>query len=136
MQEGKWVGHQVAADLASKPREPFHYFDKGSLATIGRAAAIGQIGKLHLSGFIAWLAWLFVHIMFLIGFRNRLVVMISWAWSYITFKRAARLITGEEKVITLPALEYIERAASMQAAKSSEEAAGQPATGSSLVSKR
>jgi NADH:ubiquinone reductase (H+-translocating) len=77
-----------------EPRPPFHYWDKGSLATIGRAAAVAQFGKIHISGFIAWLAWLFVHILFLIGFRNRLLVFIQWAWSYVTYERGARLITG------------------------------------------
>jgi NADH dehydrogenase len=75
-------------------RPAFHYWDKGSLATIGRAAAVAQFGKIHISGFIAWLAWLFVHILFLIGFRNRLLVFIQWAWSYVTYERGARLITG------------------------------------------
>jgi len=79
-------------DFDSRP--PFHYWDKGSLATIGRAAAVAQFGKIHISGFIAWLAWLFVHILFLIGFRNRLLVFIQWAWSYVTYERGARLITG------------------------------------------
>jgi NADH dehydrogenase len=81
-----------SADVESRP--PFHYWDKGSLATIGRAAAVAQFGKIHISGFIAWLAWLFVHILFLIGFRNRLLVFIQWAWSYVTYERGARLITG------------------------------------------
>jgi NADH dehydrogenase len=75
-------------------RPPFHYRDKGNLATIGRAAAIAQFGKIHISGFLAWLAWLFVHILFLIGFRNRVLVFIQWAWSYFTYERGARLITG------------------------------------------
>ncbi len=75
-------------------RPPFHYWDKGSLATIGRAAAVAEFGKIHISGFIAWLAWLFVHILFLIGFRNRVLVFIQWAWSYVTYERGARLITG------------------------------------------
>jgi NADH dehydrogenase len=88
------VARAISRTLQGKPREPFHYWDKGSLATIGRAAAVGEIGKLHISGFIAWLAWLFVHIYFLIGFRNRLLVMIQWAWSYLTYERGARLITG------------------------------------------
>jgi NADH dehydrogenase len=79
-------------DFDSRPA--FHYWDKGSLATIGRAAAVAEFGKLHISGFIAWLAWLFVHILFLIGFRNRLLVFIQWAWSYVTYERGARLITG------------------------------------------
>jgi NADH dehydrogenase len=78
--------------LESRPN--FHYWDKGSLATIGRAAAVAQFGKIHISGFIAWLSWLFVHILFLIGFRNRLLVFIQWAWSYVTYERGARLITG------------------------------------------
>ncbi len=76
------------------PRKAFHYYDKGSLATIGRAAAVAQFGKIHISGFMAWLAWLFVHIFFLIGFQNRLLVFIQWAWSYFTYERGARLITG------------------------------------------
>ena len=75
-------------------RPPFHYFDKGSLATIGRAAAVAQFGKIHISGFMAWLAWLFIHILFLIGFQNRVLVFIQWAWSYFTYERGARLITG------------------------------------------
>jgi len=79
-------------DFDSRP--PFHYRNKGSLATIGRAAAIAEFGRIHISGFIAWLAWLFVHILFLIGFRNRLIVFIQWAWSYLTYERGARLITG------------------------------------------
>jgi NADH dehydrogenase len=76
------------------PRPAFHYHDKGSLATIGRAAAVAEFGKLHISGFIAWLAWLFIHILFLIGFQNRMLVFIQWAWSYFTYERGARLITG------------------------------------------
>jgi NADH:ubiquinone reductase (H+-translocating) len=79
---------------ASDVRRAFHYDDKGSLATIGRSAAIAQFGKIHISGFIAWLAWLFVHILFLIGFQNRVLVFIQWAWSYFTYERSARLITG------------------------------------------
>ena len=85
---------ETSGNSKSVARKPFHYFDKGSLATIGRAAAIAQFGKIHISGFLAWLAWLFVHILFLIGFRNRLLVMIQWAWSYFTYERGARLITG------------------------------------------
>ncbi len=110
MQQGKFVGRQVAADLAGRPRETFHYSDKGSLATIGRAAAIAQFGKVHLSGLIAWLSWLFIHVFFLIGFRNRIIVMFQWFWSYLTYERAARLITGESRVISVPSMEYAERA--------------------------
>jgi NADH dehydrogenase len=80
--------------VEQEPRTPFHYWDKGSLATIGRAAAVAEFGRIHISGFIAWLSWLFVHILFLIGFRNRLLVFIQWAWSYVTYERGARLITG------------------------------------------
>jgi len=95
MQQGRYVGKTIAGDLHQSPRKNFHYFDKGSLATIGRAAAVAQIRNIHISGYFAWLAWLFIHIMFLIGFRNRLIVMIQWAWSYLTYERGARLITGD-----------------------------------------
>jgi NADH dehydrogenase len=98
MQEGRYVAKTIGADLKNLPRKNFHYVDKGSLATIGRAAAIAQFGKLHISGYFAWLAWLFVHIFFLIGFRNRLIVLIQWAWSYFTYERGARLITGDTRV--------------------------------------
>src|SRR5215475_3577647 len=99
IQQGKFVAKTIARDLAHEPRKNFKYWDKGSLATIGRAAAVAQFGKIHISGFIAWLAWLFIHIFFLIGFRNRILVMIQWAWSYLTYERGARLITGSN---TLP----------------------------------
>jgi NADH:ubiquinone reductase (H+-translocating) len=99
MQQGRAAAKTIARDLKNQPRKDFHYLDKGSLATIGRAAAIAQFRKLHISGYFAWLAWLFVHIFFLIGFRNRLIVLIQWAWSYITYERGARLITGDP---TLP----------------------------------
>lgn len=94
MQEGKWAAKNIARDLKHEPRRSFSYFDKGSLATIGRAAGIAQFGQIHISGFLAWLSWLFVHIFFLIGFRNRIIVLIQWAWSYFTYERGARLITG------------------------------------------
>jgi NADH dehydrogenase len=95
MQEGKSTARNIGHDLKGEPREDFRYVDKGSLATIGRNAGIAQFGKIHISGYPAWLAWLFVHIFFLIGFRNRLVVLFQWAWSYFTFQRGARLITGD-----------------------------------------
>jgi NADH dehydrogenase len=98
IQQGNWVAQTIARDLENQPRRNFHYFDKGSLATIGRAAAVAQIGKFELSGYFAWLAWLFIHILFLIGFRNRLLVMIQWAWSYLTYERGARLITGSDEL--------------------------------------
>ncbi len=99
IQEGKYVARTILWDVNGKTRQNFRYWDKGALATIGRAAAVAQFGKLHISGFIAWLSWLFIHIFFLIGFRNRLMVFIQWAWSYVTYERGARLITGEA---TLP----------------------------------
>jgi NADH dehydrogenase len=99
--EGRFVAKVIRREIDQSesltrraPREAFHYWDKGSLATIGRAAAVAQFGKVHISGFMAWLAWLFVHILFLIGFRNRVLVFIQWAWSYFTYERGARLITG------------------------------------------
>src|SRR6202051_460175 len=98
IQQGNWVAETIARDIENKPRRDFHYHDKGSLATIGRAAAIAQFGKFELSGYFAWLAWLFIHILFLIGFRNRLLVMIQWAWSYFTYERGARLITGSDEL--------------------------------------
>jgi NADH dehydrogenase len=98
LQEGAATARNIGREVQGKPREDFHYFDKGSLATIGRAAAVAEIGKIHISGFVAWLAWLFVHIFFLIGFRNRLLVMIQWAWSYVTYERGARLITGDQSL--------------------------------------
>jgi NADH:ubiquinone reductase (H+-translocating) len=95
MQEGKATAHNIAAKLKAEPRKNFHYFNKGNLATIGRAAAVADFGKIHISGFVAWLAWLFIHIFFLIGFRNRIIVLVQWAWSYFTYERGARLITGD-----------------------------------------
>jgi NADH dehydrogenase len=98
IQQGNWVAETIARDLEHQPRRNFTYHDKGSLATIGRAAAVAQFGKFELSGYFAWLAWLFVHVLFLIGFRNRLIVMIQWAWSYLTYERGARLITGSDEL--------------------------------------
>ena len=102
IQQGDWVADTIAHDLRNQPRRNFRYHDKGSLATIGRAAAVAQFGKFELSGYLAWLAWLFIHILFLIGFRNRLIVMIQWAWSYLTYERGARLITGSDKLLGWP----------------------------------
>jgi NADH:ubiquinone reductase (H+-translocating) len=94
IQEGKHVAEAIEASLRGERRERFRYFDKGTLSTIGRARAVGVVGrKLHLTGLVAWLAWLFVHILFLIGFRNRFLVILSWAWQYATYGRGARLIT-------------------------------------------
>jgi NADH dehydrogenase len=92
MQQGRYVGEMIRADLKGEPRRPFHFADKGQMATIGRSRAITEIGRLKFSGFPAWLVWLAVHIYYLTGFRNRLFVVLQWAWSYLTFGRGARLI--------------------------------------------
>jgi len=106
IQQGKATARNIARDLQGEARKNFQYVNKGSLATIGRAAAIAQFGKIHISGFMAWLSWLFVHIFFLIGFRNRVLVLIQWAWSYFTYERGAQLITGDQ---TLPSWEELQR---------------------------
>jgi NADH:ubiquinone reductase (H+-translocating) len=93
MQAGWHTANNVVRALRDQPRLPFRYHDKGMLATIGRGAAVAKIGPIKASGYFAWLLWLFIHIFFLIGFRNRLIVIIHWAWSYATFDRGARLIT-------------------------------------------
>jgi NADH dehydrogenase len=93
MQQARCVAKSIRRAIVGKDTVKFVYFDKGSMATIGRSRAIAMVQRMHLSGFIAWLAWLVVHIWYLIGFRNRLVVMITWTWSYFTYRRGARLIT-------------------------------------------
>lgn len=98
IQQGQFVAKNIGRAVKGQPTEEFHYWDKGIMATIGRAAAVAQIGKLHLSGFIAWMMWLFVHLMYLVGFRNRLLVLIEWGWSYVTYQRSARLITGSTQL--------------------------------------
>jgi len=94
-QMGRHAARNILRAVRGLPHAPFRYRDAGSLATIGRAAAVAEFGRLKLSGFIAWLAWLLVHIYFLIGFRNRLLVMLQWAWLYLRHDSGARLITGE-----------------------------------------
>jgi NADH dehydrogenase len=94
IQMGKFAARQIKRAVAGKPREHFEYLDKGSLATIGRSRAVADFpGKIHISGYFAWLSWLCIHLFFLIGFRNRFFVMIEWAWAYITYNHGARLIT-------------------------------------------
>jgi len=93
IQQGCHVAWNIIRSLRGQERLAFKYVDRGMLATIGRGAAVARIGRFKVHGFFAWILWLFVHILFLIGFRNRLVVMIQWAWSYVTFDRGARLIT-------------------------------------------
>lgn len=105
IQMGKHAARNIRELVGGGHTTPFAYNDKGSLATIGRAAAIGEIGKLKLSGFVAWMAWLLIHIFYLIGFRNRLWVLAGWAWSYLTFRRGARLITGRHPFGDLPRIE-------------------------------
>jgi NADH dehydrogenase len=93
-QQGQYVARLLLARARGKNLPPFRYRDFGSLATIGRKRAVAQIGKLKLSGFIAWVLWSVAHIYFLIGFRNRLIVAMNWMWNYLTFQRGTRLITG------------------------------------------
>jgi NADH dehydrogenase len=100
MQAGRSAASNIRRTLDGRPRQPFRYRDKGMLATIGRAAGVADIRGLRFSGFIAWTLWLFVHIFFLIGFRNRVLVLFQWAWSYVTYDRGARLITGAPVVDT------------------------------------
>jgi len=94
MQQARAVARSIRRAIVGKDRLAFSYLDKGSMATIGRRRAVAMVDRMHLSGLVAWLAWLLVHIWYLIGFRNRLVVMITWAWSYFTYRRGARLIVG------------------------------------------
>jgi NADH:ubiquinone reductase (H+-translocating) len=95
MQMGDHAAANVARALRGEPLAPFHYRDKGSLATIGRRRGVAMVGGLRLSGLVAWLAWLGIHIFFLIGFRSRLMVLFDWFWAYVTYDRSARLIVGE-----------------------------------------
>ncbi len=108
MQQGKYVARLIRARLAGKEVPPFTYRDKGSLTVIGRNKAVAVFGKLRISGFPAWLAWVFIHIWYLIEFDNKLLVLFQWAWNNITRKRGARLIT--ECHTTLP----LEAQSSMQ----------------------
>ncbi|HEY0284870.1 MAG TPA: NAD(P)/FAD-dependent oxidoreductase [Vicinamibacterales bacterium] len=96
IQAGDHAARMILRDLAGEPRRPFVYEDKGMLATIGKSRAVGQIGKVKLTGRIAWFAWLLIHVYQLVGFRNRLAVMFNWAWNYLFSKRGARLITEKE----------------------------------------
>jgi NADH dehydrogenase len=95
LQQGRYIGKTILDDLDGRVRKPFRYLDKGQMATIGRSRAIVEVGGLHLTGFVAWLAWLVIHIYYLSGFQNRLLVLIQWAWSYLTFSRGARLIVSK-----------------------------------------
>jgi len=96
MQQGRHAAHNVARSIAGEPLQPFRYRDYGTMATIGRGSAVGDAFGVKLSGFFGWIFWLCLHIFWLIGFRNRFVVMTEWAWSYVTLQRRVRLITGEK----------------------------------------
>ena len=95
IQQGRYAGRAIAARFRGKALRPFHYFDKGNLATIGRGAAVADLNWLTLSGFSAWVIWIFIHLAYIIEFQNRLLVLVQWAWLYITYDRSARLITGK-----------------------------------------
>jgi NADH dehydrogenase len=93
MQQGKHAARNIVRSIQGQPPRPFHYWNRGNLATIGRGAAVADFGRLHLDGLFAWLAWLTVHLFFLIGFENRVLVLLQWAYAYVTYERGARLIT-------------------------------------------
>ncbi len=97
MQQGRYAAQTIANRVRGKTSEPFRYHDKGSLAVIGRASGVAEIGRLHLHGMIAWLLWLFVHLTYLAQFRNRLIVFIRWGFQYLSFDRGARMITGQDR---------------------------------------
>ncbi len=97
MQQGAHAAVNIKAQLKGRALKPFKFFDKGTMATIGRKAAVAEAGPLQLSGFIAWLAWLFIHLMFLVGFRNRIAVLTNWVYSYVAMRRSARLIVAPEQ---------------------------------------
>jgi NADH dehydrogenase len=94
IQQGRFVAKLIIARLRGRALPTFRYRNLGNMATIGRSAAVAELGKLHFGGFVAWLMWLFVHLMNLVGFRNRLLVLVQWGWNYLTYDRSARLITG------------------------------------------
>jgi NADH dehydrogenase len=95
IQQGRAVARNILRDRRGEPREPFEYFDKGFMATIGRARAVAQLRKLRMWGLPAWLAWVFVHLWFLVGFRNRIAVFVNWIWAYLRYDYSARLIVGQ-----------------------------------------
>ena len=96
MQQGRYIARIILGELKGEARPPFRFVDKGQMATIGRSRAILEMGSLRMAGFPAWLAWLAVHIYYLTGFEHRLLVVLQWAWSYLTFGRGARLIVGKD----------------------------------------
>jgi NADH dehydrogenase len=98
IQSGRHAGRTIRDDIRRRPRQPFRYFFWGNLATIGRAAAVADFGRVRFGGTFAWLVWVFVHILKLVGFRNRILVMVQWAWAWLTYQRGIRLITGSPEV--------------------------------------
>lgn len=96
IQAGQYAAHAILCSIAGKNTAPFRYLDKGQMATIGKHRAVAQSGRLKMSGYVAWLAWLFIHVFYLIGFKNRVAVLLQWTWSYLFSKRGSRLITEKE----------------------------------------
>ncbi len=95
MQQGRYVAALIQGDLKNKKRKPFRYVDKGSMATIGRTDAVAQMGVLRMKGLFGWFAWLFVHLFYQVGFKNKITILITWVWSYIAFRAEARVIQDE-----------------------------------------
>ncbi|HMS08219.1 MAG TPA: NAD(P)/FAD-dependent oxidoreductase, partial [Pyrinomonadaceae bacterium] len=124
MQMGTATSENILAEIKGKPRKDFVYVDKGSMATIGRSRAIAQVFGMKFRGFVAWLMWLFLHVVFLIGFRNRLFVLMGWFWAYLTRERSARLITGDANELR-DALMFME---GEEAVKLLEKLAAKPTT--------
>jgi NADH dehydrogenase len=92
MQSGRLAAENILASMSGAKRKPFRYLDRGSMATIGRAQAIADVNGRRFAGFFAWLLWLFIHVLFLVDFRNRLAVLFEWAWAYLTWQRSSRVI--------------------------------------------
>lgn len=128
MQQGRFVARQIRRTLDGAPREAFRYVDKGVMATIGRSRAVARIGRIRLSGFVAWAAWLLLHIVYLIDFRSRVLVLFDWAWSYVTYQRGSRLITGRRLEAGAPvSLRPAELPAERPAQRPGERSAEHPA---------
>jgi NADH dehydrogenase len=100
MQQGRYVARTIHNRIRNRPTPPFHYRDRGSMATIGRAAAVTDLGWVRFNGTLAWVTWLFIHLLYLVEFDNRLLVLVQWAWNYITWNRGARLITGDVRSVS------------------------------------
>ncbi|MCB0358939.1 MAG: hypothetical protein KDD44_04870, partial [Bdellovibrionales bacterium] len=100
IQQGRYVAAELRDRLLDKERNstrPFRYTDRGKLATVGRGVAVADLGRLQFDGFVAWVVWLFVHLMQIIGFQSRALVLVQWGWSYLTWSRSARLVTGDDR---------------------------------------